>query len=438
MLRRAIGEGIEIETMIAGGLWNTFIDTAQVENALLNLAINARDAMEGHGRLTIEAGNAFLDDDYAARHAEVASGQYVMIAVTDTGRGIPPEVLEHVFEPFFTTKPEGQGTGLGLSMVYGFVRQSGGHTKIYSEPGHGTTVRIYLPRARAEEDVETDVDVGPATGGTETVLVVEDDEDVRNTVIDMLSELGYRVLKAKDAGSALAIVESGVPIDLLFTDVVMPGTLRSPELARKARERLPQIAVLFTSGYTENAIVHGGRLDDGVDLLSKPYTREAMARKIRHVLRNQKQRVAGLAMMERPLAPRDRHAVGDAVETVRPRPLRVLLVEDDPIIRMTTADLLEDLGHSVSDAANASEAFALLDQRHFDVMVTDVALPGATGDELAARAVGQHPGLRIVFASGYETLPNGGRKELARAVLLRKPYDKQGIADALRQAMAAS
>jgi CheY-like chemotaxis protein len=407
-----------------------------VENALLNLAINARDAMEGHGRLTIEAGNAFLDDDYAARHAEVASGQYVMIAVTDTGCGIPPDVLEHVFEPFFTTKPEGQGTGLGLSMVYGFVRQSGGHTKIYSEPGHGTTVRIYLPRARAEEDVETDVDVGPATGGTETVLVVEDDEDVRNTVIDMLSELGYRVLKAKDASSALAIIESGVPIDLLFTDVVMPGPLRSPELARKARERLPQIAVLFTSGYTENAIVHGGRLDDGVDLLSKPYTREALARKIRHVLRNQKQRVAGLAMMGRPPAPRDGLAVGDAVETTKKRQLRVLLVEDDPIIRMTTADLLEDLGHSVSDAANAREAFALLEQRHFDVMVTDVALPGATGDELAARAVGQHPGLRIVFASGYETLPNGGRKELARAVLLRKPYDKQGIADALGKAMA--
>ncbi len=277
MLRRALGEGVEIETIISGGLWNTFVDTAQVENALLNLAINARDAMERHGKLTIEAGNAFLDNDYAERHAEVTAGQYVMIAVTDTGCGIPPEIIEQVFEPFFTTKPEGQGTGLGLSMVYGFVKQSGGHIKIYSEPGHGTTVRMYLPRSRDVEDVETAVDTGPTNGGTETVLVVEDDEEVRGTVVDMLSDLGYRVLKAKDAQSGLAIIESGVPIDLLFTDVVMPGPLRSPELARKAQERLPGIAVLFTSGYTENAIVHGGRLDEGIELLSKPYSREAGA-----------------------------------------------------------------------------------------------------------------------------------------------------------------
>jgi CheY-like chemotaxis protein len=286
MLRRALGEGIEIETVIAGGLWNTFVDAVQVENALLNLAINARDAMGGHGRLTIEAGNAFLDDAYAARHAEVAAGQYVMVAVTDTGCGIPAELVERVFDPFFTTKAEGQGTGLGLSMVYGFVKQSGGHVKIYSEVGHGTTVRLYLPRARAQEDVETDIETGPTTGGEETILVVEDDDDVRGTVIDMLSDLGYRVLKARHAQDALAIVESGVPIDLLFTDVVMPGPLRSPELARKARERLPDIAVLFTSGYTENAIVHGGRLDEGIDLLSKPYSREALARKLRQALRS--------------------------------------------------------------------------------------------------------------------------------------------------------
>src|SRR5208337_3812872 len=242
-----------------------------------------------------EAGNAYLDDGYAARHAEVSAGQYVMIAVSDTGVGIPPDIMDQVFEPFFRTKPEGQGTGLGLSMVYGFVKQSGGHVKIYSEVGHGTTVRIYLPRARALEDVETDTEVGPATGGAETVLVVEDDAEVRGTVVDMLSDIGYRVLKAKDAESALAIVESGVPIDLLFTDVVMPGPLRSPELAHKAKERLPNLAVLFTSGYTENAIVHGGRLDDGIELLSKPYTREALARKIRHVLRNQQQRRFGPA-----------------------------------------------------------------------------------------------------------------------------------------------
>ncbi|MEN3952634.1 ATP-binding protein [Iodidimonas sp. SYSU 1G8] len=284
LLRRAIGEEIELETVIGGGLWNTFVDPAQVENALLNLAINARDAMGGRGRLTIEAGNAYLDDAYAARHSDIPPGQYVMLAVTDTGSGIPPEILDQVFEPFFTTKPEGQGTGLGLSMVYGFVKQSGGHAKIYSEVGQGTTVRIYLPRSTQQEDMPAPVDTGPVRGGSETVLVVEDDEGVRNTVVEILSDLGYRILTARDAQSALAIVESGVPIDLLFTDVVMPGPLRSPELARKAKERLPELIVLFTSGYTENAIVHGGQLDTGTNLLSKPYTRETLARKLRQVL----------------------------------------------------------------------------------------------------------------------------------------------------------
>lgn len=264
ILRRAIGEAIEVETVFSGGLWNTFIDPNQIENALLNLAINARDAMEGRGKLTIELANAHLDDAYARAHEEVTPGQYVMLAVTDTGSGMSPEIVAKVFEPFFSTKAEGKGSGLGLSMVYGFVKQSGGHVKIYSEVGEGTTIRLYLPRATEAEDVEVLVDTGPITGGTETVLVVEDDEEVRATVVEMLTDLGYRVLKAPDATSALAVVESGVAIDMLFTDVVMPGTLKSPELARKARERLPNIAVLFTSGYTENSIVHGGRLDKGV------------------------------------------------------------------------------------------------------------------------------------------------------------------------------
>ena len=196
LLRRALGEEVEIETIISGGLWNTYVDAVQVENALLNLAINARDAMNGHGKLTIEAGNASLDDEYAAQHSEVEAGQYVMLAVSDTGCGIPSDILDQVFEPFFTTKPEGQGTGLGLSMVYGFVKQSGGHIKIYSEVGQGTTIRMYLPRVRGNEDIETIIDPGVASGGTETILVVEDDEDVRATVVDMLSDLGYRVLKA--------------------------------------------------------------------------------------------------------------------------------------------------------------------------------------------------------------------------------------------------
>lgn len=292
MLRRALGDAIEIETMVSGGLWNTFVDPGQVENVLLNLAINARDAMDGHGKLTIEVGNAFLDDTYTRKHAEVAKGQYVMLAVSDTGCGIAPDTLARVFEPFFSTKPEGKGTGLGLSMVYGFVKQSGGHVTIYSEVGQGTTVKLYLPRAFQREDVVEAANLGPVVGGTETILVAEDDDEVRSTTVEILADFGYRVLKARDAASALAIIESGIPIDLLFTDVVMPGLLKSPELARKAKERLPNLAVLFASGYTENAIAHGGRLDEGVELLSKPYTREMLARKIRHVLANRQQRSA--------------------------------------------------------------------------------------------------------------------------------------------------
>jgi PAS domain S-box-containing protein len=433
MLRRSLGEGVEIETVITGGLWNTFVDTVQVENALLNLAINARDAMQGQGKLTIEAGNAFLDDTYVARHGDVAAGQYVMVAVTDTGCGIPSELLERVFEPFYTTKPEGQGTGLGLSMVYGFVKQSGGHIKIYSEVGHGTTVRIYLPRAQQPEDVETDLETGAVTGGTETILVVEDDEDVRGTVVDLLSELGYRVLRAKDAQSALAIVESGVPIDLLFTDVVMPGPLSSPELARRARERLPNIAVLFTSGYTDNAIVHGGRLDDGVDLLSKPYSREAMARKIRYVLRNQAR--AQTAPPEKPILTAPAHEV---VPDASRLAARVLLVDDDAMVRFTTADMLTYLGHVVTEAGDATDALRLLSERAFDVIVTDISLPDLSGDELAMRALALQPGLRVIFATGYDALPeDSDHQALAGAMLLRKPYNKERIEEAMNAAMAA-
>ncbi|ARP86721.1 response regulator [Bordetella genomosp. 9] len=423
MLRRALGDGVEVETIVSGGLWNTLVDPFQVENALLNLAINARDAMGGHGKLTIEAGNALLDDDYVARHADVAPGQYVMVAVTDTGTGMTPDVLEHVFEPFFTTKPEGQGTGLGLSMVYGFIKQSNGHIKIYSEPGHGTSVRFYLPRVRQEEDLTTEMDTGPIAGGTETILVAEDDEEVRATVVEMLAELGYRVLKAKDAQSALAIVESGVPIDLLFTDVVMPGPLRSPELARKTRERLPNVAVLFTSGYTENAIVHGGRLDEGIDLLSKPYTREALARKIRHVLRNQQQRNSARQSRQGQLSlSQDQPDMPASVTS-----MRVLLVEDDGLIRAATAEMLETLGHQVVTAGHASTALAALEEGPVDVLMTDIGLPEISGIELAQKARERRPGLHVVFASGQDPGAMAGAS-VADAVHLLKPYTAEDLA----------
>ncbi|USX24352.1 ATP-binding protein [Oxalobacteraceae bacterium OTU3CINTB1] len=289
MLRRTLDGQVDIETRIGDGLWHTFVDTAQLENAVLNLCINARDAMDGSGKLTIVIDNAVLDDDYARAHVEVAAGEYVMIAVGDTGSGMPPEVLQRAFDPFFSTKAEGKGTGLGLSMVFGFVKQSGGHVSIASEVGAGTTVRLYLPRcpeAAAEAAPAAGEGEGePAlAGGGETVLVVEDNDAVRDIAVEMLGELGYTVLEAPDAVGAMEIVDSGVPIDLLFTDVIMPGPLRSPELARRARSKLPGLAVLFTSGYAENAIVHDGRLDPGLELLGKPYTRQALARKIRLVL----------------------------------------------------------------------------------------------------------------------------------------------------------
>jgi CheY-like chemotaxis protein len=423
MLQRALGEGIEIETIVAGGLWNTFVDGAQVENALLNLAINSRDAMKGQGKLTVEAGNASLDDAYASQHAEVAPGQYVMLAVTDTGSGIPAALMERVFEPFFTTKPEGQGTGLGLSMVYGFVKQSGGHIKIYSELGHGTTIRLYLPRSRQPEDAETSDEGVTTTGGSEVVLVVEDDDAVRSTVIDMLSDLGYHILKARDAQSALAIVESGTPIDLLFTDVVMPGPLRSPELARKARERIPTVAVLFTSGYTENAIVHGGRLDEGIDLLSKPYSRDALARKVRHVLKNQRHRNLNRSS-------NGQRAAQTAMPLAR---ARVLLVEDDPDIRMFASLMLSELGCLVTEAGGGEEALAQLQTHDVDLLMTDLSLPGISGSELAARALARLPTLRVIFASGYD--PDEATSGVAGAIFLRKPYDEQALKAAMNSAI---
>lgn len=286
MLRRAIGAEIELETIVSEELWNTSLDPNQVENAILNLVINARDAMPDGGKLTVEAMNASLDDGCRFELGRVSHGQYAVLAVSDTGSGMPAELVDRVFEPFFSTKPEGKGTGLGLSMVYGLVKQSNGHVKIDSELGHDTTVKLYFPRAQESEGVSPKIHNVPFQGGTETILVVEDDEDVREAASALLNGLGYRVLKAKDGASAILMIEEELHIDLLFTDVVMPGPVRSHELAQSARERLPKLAVLFTSGYTEDAMLHDGRLDHGEELLGKPYSREELARKVRQVLDN--------------------------------------------------------------------------------------------------------------------------------------------------------
>ncbi len=435
MLRRSIGDAVEMETVLSGGLWNTLADPAQIENALLNLVINARDAMGGLGKLTIEVANAHLDDAYAREHPDATAGQHVMLAVTDTGSGMTPEVMQKAFEPFFSTKPEGKGTGLGLSMVYGFIKQSGGHVKIYSELGHGTSVKLYLPRTLSQEDSLEPAQTAAVTGGSETVLVAEDDDQVRETVVAMLGHLGYKVLTARDAAGALAILQSGVAVDVLFTDVVMPGPLRSPELARKAKTLMPGIAVLFTSGYTQNAIVHGGRLDAGVELLGKPYTQEALARKIRLVLGNQRPREGLSPAPAATPAPAAAPVSAPAAAPVSAPAggLRILFVEDDELVRSSTAEILSLLGHEVHEAGTAADALAALQSKAFDVMLADMGLPDMNGVQLAAQARISHPHLPVVFASGAPVRPLP-----ALAVELLKPFSVEGITGALAAAVQAA
>jgi CheY-like chemotaxis protein len=422
LLQRSIGDGIEIETIASGGLWNSLVDPGHVESALLNLVVNSRDAMDGFGKLTIEVGNAYIDDTYAQRHEDVQPGQYVVLSVTDTGSGMPSDIVDKVFEPFFSTKSQDKGSGLGLSMVYGFVKQTGGHVRIYSEVGEGTTVRLYLPRSMQAEEFEAERDELPIVGGTETILVAEDDEGVRATVVELLQELGYKVLKAPDAAAALSIIQSGIPIDLLFTDVVMPGPLKSVDLAKKVSKTMPGMGVLFTSGYTENSIVHGGRLDAGVQLLSKPYSREQLARKIRSAIDTRERHDSA----EPPVA----LAVPDTVETTA-GPLSILVVEDEALIRMSVIDMIEELGHPVREAGSAEEALTLLEERTADVVITDLGLPGMTGEQFALEVRRRWPAIAIVFATGARNGPE--LDEEARTALLPKPFGPEDIQKALVQ-----
>jgi PAS domain S-box-containing protein len=288
LLRRTLGEQIEISTTLAPDLWPTLVDPAQFESALVNLAINARDAMRGHeggGRLIIETSNQRLDEDYARDNVEVVPGDYAMVAVSDTGAGMAPDILARVFEPFFTTKAPGEGTGLGLSMVYGFIRQSQGHIKIYSELGVGTTVRLYLPRAHEAAAGLAAPEAAPAAvGGVERILVVEDNPDVRRVVVAQLEGLGYRTIEADNADAALAVLQRGEAVDLLFTDIVMPGRLNGTELASAARALRPRLKVLLTSGFAKAALEPGPQSPDIKNLLSKPYRKAELAAKLREIL----------------------------------------------------------------------------------------------------------------------------------------------------------
>jgi signal transduction histidine kinase/DNA-binding response OmpR family regulator len=410
MLRRTLGEQIEVEAVIAGGLWNTLADPNQIENAILNLAINARDAMPDGGKLTLEAANAHLDDAYAALQGDVTPGQYVMLAVSDTGGGMTSETMNRAFEPFFTTKAEGKGTGLGLAQVYGFVKQSGGHIKIYSEMGEGTTVKIYLPRTRRPQDAADSASRQVAQGGSERILVVEDDEGVRAAVIDTLTDLGYAVQRAENAEGALKLLEGGVRVDLLFTDVVMPGPITTRELARRALEIDPGLKILYTSGYTQNAIVHNGRLDDDAFLLSKPYRRDELARKLRSVF-------AGSA--RGPL----RAASPSAAPPAECRG-KILVVEDVMLIRMATVDMLEQIGFQATEAGDGAEALAIL-QKDLDIeiLLTDLGLPGMNGQQLVEEARRLRPGIKVIIASGYSKENIAGGNSDSDITYLTKPFD---------------
>ncbi|MEW5687952.1 MAG: response regulator [Pseudomonadota bacterium] len=408
LLGRSLGELIQLEIVTSPGLWRAEADPNQLESAILNLALNARDAMPKGGELTIETANARLDEGYAASQAEVPPGQYVMIAVTDTGEGMSKEVVARAFEPFFTTKEVGRGTGLGLSMIYGFVKQSGGHVKLYSEPGHGTTAKIYLPRLLSEPDDEAPADATHRPEGSlrrDTVLVVEDDDDVRAYTVECLRELDYRVLEAHDGPSALRLLERrGEPIDLLFSDVVMPG-MSGRDLAEAARAIQPNLRVLYTSGYTRNAIVHAGRLDPGVELIVKPFTFEALGRKVRDML--------------------------DAGRTQQ-----ILVVDGDPAARGLASELLEAAGFRCDQAGSGAEALGMtrVAQGRYDAVVLADPLPDRSAEAVAQslRALFRDLPLLITFGARGDDLAARFADDRCVSVLGR-PYTAQTLRGALRQ-----
>jgi PAS domain S-box-containing protein len=393
LLNRSLGELVKLEIVTSPGLWPVEADPNQMENALINLAVNARDAMPTGGTLTIETANAYLDTAYSAGHAEVPPGNYVVVAVSDTGVGMPKEHLARVFEPFFTTKEIGRGTGLGLSQVYGFVKQSGGHVNVYSEEGRGTTVKMYLPRFTGDLTSYDESELGGLEGRSvagETILVVEDDDEVRAFSAEVLRELGYNVLEAGDGAAALRVLEQQkTDVDLLFTDVVMPG-MSGRELSDAARKLRPALKVLFTSGYTRNAIVHGGRLDPGVELLQKPFTSRLLAERVRELLDAGKSR-------------------------------RLLVAEADPAVRLLAAEAFAAAGYHAEPAATASEALGLLRaaQGRFDAIIIDCDLPDKEGFVLLSEIRGQYSDLPAVL-----TVKAGDARTITdqRAVRVEKPY----------------
>jgi signal transduction histidine kinase/CheY-like chemotaxis protein len=414
LLQRTLGENIEVRLHVEPGVANVEADVHQLENAVLNLALNARDAMPHGGRLALSVRNVEVTAATRRRGTpeELEPGHYVALEVVDDGHGMQPAVSQRAFEPFFTTKSEGRGTGLGLSMVYGFVKQSGGHIHIDSEPRRGTVVTIWLPRVDAPSTLAA-APVAPVAGQDgrgEVVLVVEDEDAVRRSTVETVRALGYEVVEARDGAEALALLRNGPRVDLLFTDVIMPGPVQSPELARQARELQPDIAVLFTSGYTRDVVFHDGRLDEGVELLQKPYLREDLAVRLRRLL--------------------DRERSGAR--------LRILLVEDDADHRRLLADLLDMAGHRVTAVADAAAAVAAATGPSgdgFDLLLSDVRLPDTPGPVLAESLRQRRPELAVLLMSGHSAAEL--REMGVTGPVLHKPFRPDALDDALRRAVAA-
>jgi|KBSSwiStaDraftv2_1062776.scaffolds.fasta_scaffold33924_2 PAS domain S-box-containing protein len=407
LLRRTLGEQITIETVLSGNVWRALADPNQIELAILNLAVNARDAMPSGGKLTLETANVHLDEKYASSQAEVVPGQYVMLAVTDNGSGMTPEVKAKAFDPFFTTKDIGHGTGLGLSQVYGFIKQSRGHVKIYSEIGEGSTIKLYLPRAHAVS-AEEDVDVAQPVSGSqdETILVVEDDPDVRTYSCETLAELGYTVVAAENGAAALRLLASNPQVNVLFSDIGLPGGMNGRQLSEEARKLRPDLKVLFTTGYARNAIVHDGRLDPGVELITKPFTQAALAEKLRNIL--------------------------DAKHV----PGRILLVEDEALIQMLATDYLEEAGFKVDVAGSATEAMNKLGlvPGGVDAVIIDMRLPDRGGDALFAEIRTIYPSLPTVLATGQSVAELREAFQGQRNVgFVAKPYTAENLLGALRK-----
>ena len=432
LLERTLGEKYEIKLAVASGLWRAMVDPVLLQNALLNLALNARDAMKDGGHLTIEVANATLSAEYASRAADVVPGDYVMLAVSDTGTGMRPEVLARAFEPFFTTKEK--GNGLGLAMVFGFVKQSGGHIKFTSEVGHGTTVNVFLPRTDQLSVAKISRKDRVLRGHGETILVVEDNEGVRVGVVAQLSELGYQPIAAADGKSATEALAQDSRIALLITDVVLRGAIDSHQVVDAARRARPGLPVIYMSGYTENVLDRGDQIAENTVLLSKPFTVGELGTAIAEALATHQEDRDDVSAGPAPCL----DAIGQAKHA--PLPHSILVVEDDEDVRSGMVTLLKRMGHSVFEAGSARDALEIIDAGHaVDILITDLGLPDSDGISLAGAMLQRRPALEVLVSTGQSTLPPEASQIPGRKapVLLVKPYSSEELASAIGAIMAS-